>query len=180
MKVIIFEGPDRVGKTTVAEALAKKLDTEVFMTNSRACFTNKSINDSSAIAYFNYTIASYVNGLIENGLAEKPIIIYRSFLSEMVYSLLLERSTNAELNYKTDELFCNMDATIVYMENDQTENFLDDTMDDKLILESKKLYNMFLKQITTPYIKINTTEQNVEKYVDEIIQHTGLKIDVKC
>lgn len=178
--VIIFEGPDRAGKSTIAEALAQKFETEVFMTNSKECFTDENIfsKDSSNIAIFNHYVASYTQELVESSKLDKPVIIYRSFLSEMVYSELLGRQTDDAANFSTDLIFANMNATMAYCKNNKTSGFHDDQLKDEQIAKSIELYDRNKYSINMDWIEIDTTEQRVEKYVNQIISYLKQKEEI--
>jgi thymidylate kinase len=175
--VIIMEGHDRAGKTTIAEELAERLGTEVFMTNSKECFTDKSIfsHDSSNISIFNYMLANYTRELVLNKMIKKPIIIYRSFLSEMVYSELLNRQTSSFHNRYADRAFSECNATIVYCKNNRKENFNDDQLNDKSILKSIEIYERVKRDIETDIFEVDTSSQDVDLYLSKIIDHVMLK-----
>lgn len=176
LPVLIFEGHDRSGKTTIANRLAERFDTEVFTTNSKECFTDKGAfgKDSSGIALFNYHIASYCSSLIEHKVLNKPIIIYRSFLSEMVYSKLLGRKTFEVINIATDIMYSRINATVILCKNNR-ESFNDELLDDKLIKKSVKLYDELKFDLSCDVLEIDTSEHNVELYVDNIISYLKQK-----
>lgn len=177
MSVIIFEGHDRCGKTTIANAVAKRLKTEVFMTNSKECFTEKGIfdKDSSNIALFNYSIALYISALKLSKKIDKPIIIYRSFLSEMVYSRLLERKTNKKYNDLTESVFATLNATIILCKNSTSFTFNDELLGDDLINKSIVLYDELKNIVDVDILEIDTSDHDIEKYVDQIISYVKAK-----
>lgn len=175
--VIIFEGHDRAGKSTIADAVAQELKTEVFMTNSKEAFIDKGMfgRDSSPISSFNLMLAEYIHKLLKTGTASKPIIVYRSFLSEVVYSNLLGRKTNQYENFKADKVFNECNATIVYCYNSEKEVFHDEQLDDIMIRKSIKLYKHFTKLIRTDVLYIDTKDHDVDAYVKQIISYVRSK-----
>lgn len=177
MSVLIFEGHDRSGKTTIANAVAKRFETEVFMTNSKECFTDKGIfaKDSSNIAMFNYGIANYIYALKVGEKVDKPIIIYRSFLSEMVYSNLLGRKTSESFNKLTESVFESMDATIILCKNSTSYTYNDKFLDDDLIKKSIKLYDTYKKFTKVDVLEIDTSDHDVDNYVNQIVNYESRK-----
>ncbi len=163
--VIIFEGPDRSGKSTIAELLAKRLDSEVFMTNSRQCFSTK--ENSRSLSTFNYHLAKYVSDLSRKNELQKPVIIYRSFLSEMVYAELLGRETNNVLNARADRIFSRVGALLVLTKN---SSFDDDSLNNDLVEKSIYLYNKYKANIKCELLEIDTSGHDVEAYANKIIQ----------
>lgn len=164
--VLIFEGHDRSGKTTIAEAVANYYNTEVFMTNSKECFTSP--ENFENISKFNLYISEFVKELAHNSPIGKPIIIYRNFLSEMVYSILFDRKTNIVANDLADTNFSSINATIVLCKNDRDE-FNDESLGDSRVKGSIKLYDKLKTSIKTDILAINTKEQDVARYTREII-----------
>jgi len=170
--VIIFEGHDRSGKTTIANALANYYDTEVFMTNSKECFTSK--GDYNNLAKFNLKISEFVKEVSFHSPIDKPIIIYRSFMSEMVYSKLFNRKTNAIANALTDDNFYKVNATIVLCENVR-ERYNDVDISDELINKSIELYRQVKLNVRTDILSIKTKEHDVDRYVREIVDFVNKK-----
>lgn len=174
---VIFEGHDRCGKSTIAEALAKRLGTEVFMTNSKECFLERGALSGSSdnLARFNYMLACYVRDIHKS--LSKPIVIYRSFMSERVYAWLLNRGTNEFLNRMTDNVFAGMGAVIILCENTKQQTFNDDFQSDEMVIKSAKLYNKFKYSTKCDIMLLDTSEQTVELYVDRIIEYLKLKAE---
>jgi thymidylate kinase len=175
--VIIFEGHDRAGKSTIAEAVAKELGTEVFMTNSKEAFIDKGMfgRDSSPVSSFNLMIAEFIQKLLKTGMASKPIIVYRSFLSEVVYSHLLGRITHHYENFKADKVFSDCNATIVYCYNSETKQFHDEQLDDIMIKKSIELYEHYKNVLKTDVLEIDTKDHDVERYVKQIVNYISSK-----
>lgn len=179
--ILIFEGHDRSGKSTIAKAVADRFNTEVFMTNSKECFTDKGAfsNNSSNLSLFNYYIAHYACMLKHRDSVKKPIIIYRSFLSEMVYSEILGRETDNYINQMTDSLYSGImspfispfgktvHAGIILCYNDSLE-FNDELLDDSLVLRSRELFYEYAGKVKTDVYMINTSDRDVDSYVDRI------------
>jgi thymidylate kinase len=172
--VIIIEGPDRSGKTTVAELVANHFGTEVFMTNSRECFADLK-NDSSNLAKFNYYIAKFIENLQASDSLGKPIIIYRSFLSEMVYASLFTRKTHNQANNSTDDCFNLMNATVYLLQNKKALTYGDDFLSDSEVRRSIRLFDKYKSYVKTELIEIDTYDREVTAYVQEIINHVKTK-----
>lgn len=176
-QVIVFEGPDRTGKSTIADIIAKHYGTEVFMTNSRQCFLSdsQSYYDSSNLAEFNLSLAKYLSGLKRSGKLKKNVIIYRSFMSERVYSKLLKRDTSEFHNNVCDWILKRMDATIILCDNKVEKNFKDDILDDDQVLLSKQLYQEQIPLTMTDILQIDTTDHDIEQYAIDIIEYIDNK-----
>lgn len=170
--VLIFEGHDRSGKTTIANKLAEKFDTEVFMTNSKECFTDKAAysKDSSNIAKFNFYIASLVHNIVACNSIQKPIIIYRSFLSEMVYSEIFERATDNTFNNATDMLLSSIDSIVILCKNDR-DQFDDELLSDVLVKSSIEMYDKVKLNVKCDVLCLDTSSHNVDAHVDYIMSY---------
>lgn len=173
-KVIIIEGHDRSGKTTVADLVAKHFNTEVFMTNSRECFADLK-SDSSNLAKFNYFLALYISKLNDSQSINKPIIIYRSFLSEMVYSDLFNRQTDTFYNVMTDAIFHELEAKVFLLKNTKTDKYNDDMTSDEDIKKSIELFDYYRDAIQCDIIEIETHGHDAIEYASKIINHINTK-----
>lgn len=172
--VIIIEGPDRSGKTTVAELVAKHFGTEVFMTNSRECFADLK-NDTSNLAKFNYYLAKFIENMQATSEQTKPIVIYRSFLSEMVYADLFNRKTHNQANNSTDDCFKLMNATVFLLQNKKALHYGDDLLSDGEVRRSIRLFDKYKNYVKTELKEIDTYDREVTAYVQEIINHVKTK-----
>lgn len=176
-QVIVFEGPDRTGKSTIADVIAKHYGTEVFMTNSRQCFLSDDqlIDNSSNLAEFNLSLVKYLSSMKRSGQLKKNVVIYRSFMSERVYSDLLDRKTSECCNRICDWILRRMDATIILCDNKVEKNFKDDILDDDQVLLSKQLYQEQIPLTMTDILQIDTTDHDIEKYAIDIIEYIDNK-----
>lgn len=170
--IIVFEGHDRSGKTTISDALAKRLGTEVFMPNTKECFTDKQAftKDSSAIARFNYFLSKYIKNLHDLQLVKKPIIIYRSFLSEMVYAELFERRTDDFINSLTDIVLARLNTLVIVCKNESRAFYDDDILSDPEVIKSIELFDKYKQTISCKYVDLDTTEYDTEKHVENILR----------
>lgn len=177
LPVLIFEGPDRSGKTTIADLVAKYYNTEVFMTNSRECFADLN-NDSTNLAKFNYHIAKFIETIGVGNRMIKPVIVYRSFLSEKVYADLFKRQTDDYYNFYTDLTFETMGATIFLLKNAKEKQYNDETLSDDKIRESIKLFDRHKRQTRTQIIEIDTYKRDVDSYVSQVVKFVEAKYKV--
>jgi thymidylate kinase len=172
--IIIFEGHDRCGKTTIANKLAERFNTQVFMSNSRECFTNSGAPSSLMnLSKFNYMVAKFAKEVQSN--IKKPIIIYRSFLSELVYSNLFNRETNFYYNISTDQILDHANAVIILCKNNSKEVFNDETTSDELIKKSIELFDEYKEYCITRVIELDTSQHKVDEYINYLVEKLNLE-----
>ena len=154
--IIIFEGPDKTGKTSIAQKLSEvtsipyfkfELEKEIFNTEN---------------AFFN--LLKYGFPLLVQFLKQTKtdVILDRSYPSEIVYSLVFNRKTDPSILKWADKQFKEMGAVVVLCYKDKvTEQ--DEIIDSNYYEEIKEAY-MNLK-LEIPIYYLNTTDQNLEKQI---------------
>lgn len=170
--IIIFEGHDRSAKTTISEIVAKMLGTSVFISNSGAAFNENGKSKNATL--FDYYLANYISELIKNG-HKKPIILYRTFLSELVYSKLFNRETDKSLLYLIDDIYSKLNATIVLCEQPLRESFEDKYISDRDIIRSRYLFKEFSKTLKTDIFYLDTTEYQPIEHAKKVINYIKTK-----
>lgn len=171
-QVLIFEGHDRCGKTTIANKLAERFNTQVFMTNSRECFTSSEAPGNLSV--FNYYLAKYVQDIYQRKELNKPIIIYRSFLSEMVYAKLFNRETSDFHNKAADVLFNRVNATIILCKNNRTV-YGDETLPDSMVQKSADLFDHYKMMVRCKVLELDTSSHNVDEYINSLVKQLSLE-----
>jgi thymidylate kinase len=113
-KIIIFEGPDRCGKSEIGTALAKHLGLSYFKNHAEHDnFSNENFLSTA------FTEAFYLLDMLKQvEFKENGIILDRHIPSEWVYAKTFERETSEALVFKVDEELAKLGAVIIYCYKD--------------------------------------------------------------
>lgn len=160
--IVIFEGHDKAGKTTIANALAKELDLTVFKVTRDKYFWDP-------VSYQTYATEAITQIIEKTGLS---VILDRSFASDHMYSKLFKRPYNYSKGYETADRFGKLDALIVLCYKDKI-SYLDDPEDAAFISTADydkmtEIYLEFLGEIDCRYIIINTSDHDLDKQLQLI------------
>jgi len=161
-RIIIFEGHDMVGKTEIATELGKRLNIKKYKNNKeQSRWQDKLVS-------LMYGMDEIVQLLEQVGF---DIIIDRFHGSEFAYSKVFNRFTSKEKIADIDERLAKMDCLIVYCFKD-SKAYLEDDQDIVRVDQYDKLkvaYEHFLTETKCEYIRLNTTDENLDKQVKTII-----------
>jgi AAA+ ATPase superfamily predicted ATPase len=164
--IIIFIGPDNSGKTTIAKKLAKELDVSYFKNSLEQYSFRK--NDFSALLEIG---APLTLSLIHQSKLKNSVIILDRFTPcEYAYSKTYNRTTNEKLIWQIDKDLYSLNGYIIYCYKDIYENFSDHLIKSSELGTIKYYYEEYLKQTIVPYLKLNTTDQNLENQINQIKQ----------
>lgn len=163
MPIIILEGTDKSGKTTLAEFILKKLGNKaIYYKAKKVDFMDSNI-DLSLQLLFENNFLSHLNSLNP----DKYIIVDRNLWTEYAYSKLYNRKTNIE---NIDKSFCLIrgNAFLLYLTaeiNDLYERFKEEKeVDFKYITELQRYYlEAIHKYKLTKFKSYNTTYFRVEQ-----------------
>ena len=161
--IIIFEGIDMCGKSTIAKALSLKLEIPIFKMNLPKHFWDFLIHQR-------YATEAITQMFEQTG---QSAILDRSFLSDYMYSCLFNRPYDKATHVLTDERFAKMNALVVYCYKDE-ESFQEDTEDADFITmnDYKKMmihYDLVLDETNCRHIRLNTSDENLEEQLKTII-----------
>jgi len=165
-RVLIFEGPDRSGKTTVAKLVAEKLEIPYF----KYAADKKALSGSDMTSLMLRIADPYlVDFLKQTG---HSAIIDRQFPSEWAYAQALGRDTDFEGIRQSDELFSQIPVTIVLLKRKSYEGVTDD--DPRLNSERleliKQKYEEFVKWSKCKVLSFEFDSWDPEKMTKEIIE----------
>jgi len=157
--IIIFEGHDKAGKSTIVKALAEELDCSVFSSNAFECFVNGGYRktDSSNIATFSMMMASYLKAISFEG----NVIFDRFHLSEIVYSEILNRKTDQAALKRADEILAGLDARIIICEKQLPG--IDEYLEQNEVTEAKYVYRAMRAISDCKVMFLDTTDENLGK-----------------
>lgn len=161
-KVIIIEGVDRVGKTTLAGLLSTRIGAKIF-------------KDSSFFAYNGYEanvekVKTFVNMAMQMKMG---IICDRSFITEYVYSKLERNNATAEA-YLSDCLwmFQYADFDVLYVYVKASDIKLSSNLHGKDLSSHSKLYDelyeaITFKKIACDWFALNEALDKIEEWYNE-------------
>jgi len=161
--IIIFEGPDRCGKTEIAKNLADILDYQYFKnTEEHNNFKKGSFNVSIELKY----ITSLLSNIEVKG---NGIIFDRFFISEYVYAKMYKRSLNLKEIKHYDSLYAKSNAKIIYCYKDKYRTYDDEIIDIKHINKIKKLYEQYFNKTEIKVFKLKTDDEDLINQLAVII-----------
>jgi dCMP deaminase len=156
--LIIFEAPDKNGKTTLALKLSEFLNIPYLKLNNISIKTDESINDSVSIA--THSQLETTTQLYEKGVI-KHAILDRFHGSEFVYSNLFKRPYNLLYLGNIEERLSKFNDVIIirtqcsYVNN--KKRFKEEKLLDVENLEDiREYYNDFFNNTNLPVIEIDT------------------------
>ena len=158
--IIIMEGHDMAGKTTIAAALSKKLDLPIVKIKRHEKWFDPMID----LLYAGETHCQVAE---QTGFS---LIYDRLYPSEYAYSRTYGRPTSHEKIMALDERYAKMGALIVVCYKDSKAY----QKDDKDIIDMSKYdaitkwYNEFKKITKCKYLMLDTTDENLEDQLNKI------------
>jgi len=157
MTIIVFEGPDESGKTTIAKVLSKELDIPYFKHDFNDEYWNNSKHSyKDAIKYDTPYFIEYLFQCKPN------VIIDRFYPSEYVYAETFRSGdTDKKLIKKIDDVVSVMrDFYMIICYKDSYE--------DSNSLKLKEKYMKFAKLTKTQCLLLNTTDEDLRKQINMI------------
>jgi thymidylate kinase len=165
-RIIIYEGPDRCGKTEQAKELSRRLGIPYF---KNAAEHEYFLSDPSyflnAIRYVDTYFTSYLES------SESSVILDRAWPSEWIYSQALGRQTDFELLRKLDERHASLGTVIVIPHRSSYAGVKDeyDNINDN-ITRIHDLYMQFAKWTKCKTVLVNVDDEDLEREMRETMQ----------
>ena len=156
--IIIFEGHDKVGKTTIAEALSRQQQIPIFKLQR-----DKKWFDP-------YVVSKYGDEMLLQFLEQTKysIILDRCFPSQYAYSKVHDRAFDEGLLFEYDKRYSNLNTFIIYCYKNKKAYLKDEIIDVSNYPKLTKQFNLFFKMSKCKILKVNTTNQNLVKQLDRI------------
>lgn len=152
--ILIFEGVDKSGKTTIAKAFAQK-HRYYYFKHSNQQLTMQSMNRFKSVVEATF----FIDFLSQINL---DLIIDRGIPSEVVYSAVYHRPQNINDIFELDRQFSNINSVIIYCEKDHDKNtFNDECINYEDIEPLKQAYRTYLKSSSMPSLILNTTNEDL-------------------
>lgn len=159
--LIILEGHDMVGKTTISHALSKQLNIPIVKVERNHKWIDPLVE-------LMYGVEVHCQTAEQTGYS---FIYDRLYPSEYAYSRVLGRITAHEQILKIDERYAAMDTLIVVFHKDPSA-FQED---DKKIIDTAhysaltEWYKEFGKITKCKFLMIDTTDENLDAQLEAII-----------
>lgn len=173
-KVIILDGPDGVGKSHIAKALAKELSIPYFrMETQHENWRNGKFKE--ALEFDQTYIASF---LAQTG---HSVIIDRAYPAEWVYSRVYSRETNKDVLKAVDAMFARMGAYIIIpLRRDYSQNKKDELVKqiDLECLHAKYIEFRDWTRCNTITICVDDFGNDVEQQVPLLIKELDFSRDL--
>lgn len=159
-QLIIFEGHDMVGKTTIAKALAKQLKLPVLK-------VVKSNKWHDTLIDLLYGVEIHVQTAEQTGLS---VIYDRLFPSEYAYAKAYSRPTVEEKIFEYDRRMAALGAKIIVCYK-TPESWQED---DQGMIETEKYqklfeaYNEYYQKSSCDFLFLDTSDENLEDQLNQI------------
>jgi len=160
--IIIFEGFDNTGKTTIAKELSSVLGIQYFKNPAeRERFKIPDLIDKEAIVEAQYLI----NFIKQVSLEGDGIVLDRHIPSHFVYSEVFRRNYDFEAVIKIDEELAKLGAILIYCykTKTKTESYQDDLVDEFNRGLISDFYEKYLKFTKMRFLKLDTTDEDIKK-----------------
>ena len=166
-EVILFEGPDGVGKTSIAKGLSEAIGIPYFKMNTE--HDNWRKGKFQEALEFDQTYLSQF--LKQVGCS---VIIDRAWPSEWVYSRVFKRDTNHNLLMELDLQFAELGTRIILpWRQDYSKNREDELVPKDKLKEIHDMYFNFMRWTKCEVISVNVDyyKDDLKRELDYIIPH---------
>ena len=163
--VLILEGHDQVGKTTIAHALAKQTGIPYFKIERNDKWWDPDIN-------LKYTTEAISQFILKTNMS---VILDRWMPSDYVYSKLFNRHIDYDRIFEIDKIFAEMNALLVICYKDDWAFKIDekdkDLVGPHVYDKMTALYFEYAKKSKCKIVKMNTSDENLERQLALISQY---------
>ena len=164
-QVIIFEGADRSGKSSIAKALSAELNIPIYKSQRNKHFWDPIVN----IHYFTESVTQFIEQ------TEVSVILDRWMPSDYMYSKLFDRDISYRKIWELDERFSKLNTLLIicykepkyYVEDTEDFEFVNKTM----YTQMTNLYKEYQDQSKIKNILyLNTSNENLKEQIEKIKQ----------
>jgi hypothetical protein len=166
MTVVIFDGPDKCGKTEMATELSKRIGIPYFKNTSEwSAFENDPDYFRNALKYGDSYFYSFLRDTGTN------VILDRSYPSEWVYSKVFDRERDENVLRSIDNIASQCGARIVIPYRTSYEGISDDVHDigSERLQEIDAAYEEFARWTNCNVLRICVDCEDIELEMKEII-----------
>lgn len=166
--IIHCEGPDNVGKTHIAHALAKRYNLAYWKNDDNKVYQENNPGMFLSILRFHYSQFPKMSQLFESKCG--GIVYDRNFISEWVYSSLFRRGTDEDLIRSLEEEYAHMrTAGIVYCYKTGYDYHKDDHINVEQVDKIRDLYQYYLNtRARMPVLRLDTTNEDIDSQLKTI------------
>lgn len=166
-RIIIYEGPDRCGKTEQAKELSRRLGIQYFKnTDEHKYFLSDPSYFINAIRYVDTYFTSYLES------SGSSIILDRAWPSEWIYSQALGRQTDFDVLRQLDDRHAKLGTVIVIPSRSDYSRVSDDYENiNRNINRIHDLYEKFASWTNCSVIKVNVDDEDLEREMKFTMQH---------
>lgn len=164
-RIVIFDGPDRCGKTEQAKELSRRLGIPYFKNmDEHKYFINDPGYFLNAIRYVDTYFTSYLEA------SGASVILDRAWPSDWIYSQALGRKTDFDLLRHLDERHANLGTVIVIPSRSDYSNVVDDYDNiNENINKIHDLYQQFAMWTKCKTVMVNVDDEDLEREMSEIL-----------
>lgn len=162
---VVIEGPDGVGKTAIAKALAEDLSINYFKFKAEVTmFSGDPIDRLAMLKWGTHEQLSVIEQ------CNIDVVMDRFLPSEAVYSRVYGRSTEQKFLIRYGSWWRQLGGVYVFLDK---PTVLKEQWDDELIAfekyqELRVEYDKFMAETIVPFMKIDTTECDTKKTIKMI------------
>src|SRR5579859_724747 len=161
--IVIVEGPDNSGKTTLARALSARINVPYYKYPKRPF--------SDIQAFDTKLVTRYVDRWLVDFLAHVPqsLILDRSYPTEWVYGEVFQREIDLDDLVYVDQGFALLDAHIVLCTKQSYVSYTDDLIASEALPALVEQYHQFQTWTRVQRIlALDTTNENLEEQLEAI------------
>jgi thymidylate kinase len=166
-RVIIFDGPDRLGKSTMSKRLSEILGIPRFKNHrEKKFFENDPGYFVKALKYGDPYFVSFLEQ------SKVSVIIDRSFPSEFAYSNVLGRETNMDILRMVDTMYADIGTKIIIPYKTSYEGMKDDQfsiIDSSMLQRLDVLYSEFIRWTSCDVLRLCVDDEDIEHEMAEIL-----------
>ncbi len=157
-RVVIFDGPDGTGKTSIARALAKSIDVPYFKFGGEADYWRRG-QFRTALEFDQPFMLQFLQQ------TKTELIWDRAYPSEWVYASVFKRETNWNLIKQLDANYAELGAWIVV----PLRTSYDDNREDEFVpgYKLKELHNVY-EDFCDNFTQCNTLRLYVDTFQDRL------------
>ena len=160
--IVILEGHDKSGKSTIATALSEQLNIPIFKVVRNKYWWDPEIN----LKYLTEGITQFIEQ------TKTSVILDRWVPSDYMYSKLFNRPINYDTIFNIDERLSKLNTTIIYCHknkeafefDEEDKEFINMTMYDKMT----ELYREYSDKSKCNHLWLNTSDENLFEQTKQI------------
>lgn len=163
--IIIFEGLDGTGKSTIAKKLAEELGLQYFKNHMEHKALEQEVDCYKAMLYMQAPIT--LAFLSQCSFKENGIILDRFTPSEFAYGHALRGGTDNKIIWEVDKKLAEFGAKIIYCYKYDTLPLNDFSLNECEAI--KHYYDIYRKKTKISWLNLNTTSENISYQITEIV-----------